>query len=441
MGNCGSTSNKRDTQQKTQPVNTVQNSRAQPKKEPLSQPQYKDEPKTLPLKIVVKEKGETILNGEFDREKKIEEIYSDLNLDPTRDYEVIYDGKPISLKLSSKIKDLFDTKVNTVELSVNYVGLDIADNCRVRYEETTNYIGTLLLDNPELFGLVIYDKNTQKATEFNYSFSSDHILKNFGAFSAFCNANNKIYLSGGEVQTSSSTAENLRHFVEINLETADRENIEVKQLPDLNEARTWHSMLYVPDSKIFIVGGTDSQTVEIYDILTQTIEVDSKMNEKRCECTLCLVNNSYLYVFCGFILHQSYLNSIERCNLRKKSRVWEMVDVEYENNITFNPSFFAVAYNKDNILLLGGNENADDKEKNYLVQIPQNNNSKIVISDYHSFDNVAGVYREKFFMPVNSSESVLIPLVSGDIKLLVMDEKTGQIEKKEYSTVEESDRY
>lgn len=440
MGNCGSSTNKRESQTKSNPANNPQYSRAQPSKGPGQSNPYREVPKYSPLKIVVKEKGETILNGEFDREKKIEEIYSDLNLDPTRDYEVIHDGKPISLKLSSKIKDLFDSQVNSVELTVNYIGLDIAENCRVRYEELTNYIGTLLLDNLDLFGLVVYDKSTQKATEYNYSFSSEHILKNFGAFSAFCNANNKIYLSGGEIQTSSSTAENLRYFVEINLETANRENVDVKQLPDLKEARTWHSMIFVPDSKIFIVGGIDSQTVEIYDILTNKIEVDSKMNEKRSECTLCLVNNSYLYAFCGFILHQSYLNSIERCNLRQKRRNWEMVDIECENNITFIPSFFAVAYHKDNLLLLGGNENAEEREKNYLIQIKKND-SKIVIKDYSSFGNVAGVYREKFFIPINSSESVLIPLVFADIKLLVMNEGTGQIEKKEYSNVEESERY
>ena len=105
------------------------------------------------------------------------------------------------------------------------------------------------------------------------------------------------------------------------LNTKDHE-IEPIKLKNLIEPRTWHSMIYVPPKYIFIVGGTNSNTVELYDIDNDEISIDSELCEQRNECTLCLVNNIYLYAFSGFILHHTFINSIERCNLRKELREW-----------------------------------------------------------------------------------------------------------------------
>ena len=315
MGNCNSTTNKRKTQTEPSAQAQPSKSRAQaPKEQPTNpksqQAQAQEEVKIKPLKVIAKEKGSIVFNGEFERDKKIEEIYKEY-LDPLRDYEISYNNKLLNINSSSKLRDIFNNNIDSVELTIEYIGLDISDNCRNSYESSTRYIGTLLLDTPEIFGLVVYNTSTQQTSTFNYSVNSDNMFSNFGIFSAFCNANNKIYLSGGEVQSANSNTEYSRHMVEINLETANRDTIEVNKLPDLNEARSWHSMIFVPDQKIFIVGGTDSQTVEVYDTVQHTISIDSKMTEKRNECTLCLINNTYLYAFCGFVLHQSYLNSIE----------------------------------------------------------------------------------------------------------------------------------
>ena len=445
MGNCNSTTNKRKNQ--TEPSNQAQpsKSRAQPPKEQPTQTntqpvRAQEETRIKPLKVIAKEKGNIIFNGEFERDKKIEEIYKEY-LDPLRDYEISYNNKLLNINSSSKLKDIFNNNIDSIELTIEYTGLDISDNCRNIYESSTRYIGSVLLDTPETFGLVVYNTSTQQTSPFTYSVNSDDILNNFGVFSAFCNANNKLYLSGGEIQSVNSTTEYTRYMVEINLETANRDTIEVTKLPDLNEARSWHSMIFIPDQKIFIVGGTDSQSVEVYDIEKHTMSMDSKMNEKRSECTLCLIDNTYLYAFCGFVLHQSFVNSIERCNLRRSKRTWEMVDIQYENNITFIPSFFAVSYYQDGLLLLGGNENTDEKEQNYVVKIPNTEKANIVISEYHSFDNVAGIYREKLFLPINQYESILLPLVSSNIRVLTMDERNGEITKREYNLAEDSDRY
>ena len=296
MGNCGSTTDKRKTQNGLTSQSQPSKSRAQPPKgqpvqSKLQQSQAQEEQKIKPLKVIAKEKGNTVFNGEFERDKKIEEIYKEY-LDPTRDYEISYNNKLLNINASSKLRDIFNNNIDSVELTIEYTGLDISDNCRNSYESSTRYIGTLQLGEQDTFGLVVYNTSTQQTSSFNYSIGADNVLSNFCIFSAFCNANNKLYLSGGEVQSADGNTEYTRYMVEINLETANKDTIEVNKLPDLNEARSWHSMIFVPDQKIFIVGGTDSQTVEVYDMSQNTINVDSKMNEKRSECTLCLINNT-----------------------------------------------------------------------------------------------------------------------------------------------------
>jgi hypothetical protein len=79
-------------------------------------------------------------------------------------------------------------------------------------------------------------------------------------------------------------------------------------------------MIFVPEKYIFIVRGS-TKTVELYDIEKNNLIKDSELNEMRSECTLCLVNNIYLYAFYGFILHKTFNCSVEKCNLRKSVRI------------------------------------------------------------------------------------------------------------------------
>ena len=148
----------------------------------------------------------------------------------------------------------------------------------------------------------------------------------------------------------------------IDLTKIDENTVVTQKLPNLIEARTWHSMIFIPNSYIFIVGGNGNKKVELYNIQENIINIDSELNDERCECSLCMVNNIYLYAFCGFLLHQTFNNTIERCNLRREKRKWEIVNYTLENNIQFNPFFFGVWYYNDNILLLGGNENPEEKK-------------------------------------------------------------------------------
>ena len=71
-------------------------------------------------------------------------------------------------------------------------------------------------------------------------------------------------------------------------------------------------MIYVPNKYIFIVGGSNTKSLQIYNMETNEIKKDCELNEYRNESTLYLVNDEYLYDFCGFIIHREYNTTIER---------------------------------------------------------------------------------------------------------------------------------
>ena len=62
-------------------------------------------------------------------------------------------------------------------------------------------------------------------------------------------------------------------------------------------------MIFIPKKYLFKVFGTNNKSLELFDKEKSEIKIDSYLNEARSECSLALVNNLYLYVFCGFLLH------------------------------------------------------------------------------------------------------------------------------------------
>ena len=117
-------------------------------------------------------------------------------------------------------------------------------------------------------------------------------------------------------------------------------------------------------------------------------------------------------------------------------RTWETVNYTLENNKTFNPSFFAVSYYKNDIILLGGNENAEERNKNYLYKVGE----KDSIEEYNYDVEYTSVFREKFFIPINSNVSVLLPLVSADVEVFFFNEEDGKVTKTMFKEESEEDK-
>jgi hypothetical protein len=186
-------------------------------------------------------------------------------------------------------------------------GLDIPDDIIQAYIENNKIIGNAIIDNPETFGIITYEANSNKISSYKYKSSDYSILNTFNNFTAYCNARNCLYFSGGENEQSNDldkTSLKYNDFLYIDLSTLTEDKLNVNELPNLIEARTWHSMIFVPNKYIFIIGGSNTRTVELYDIDEKKLTKDSELNEIRCESTLCLVNNSYL----SYYYKYRYLN-------------------------------------------------------------------------------------------------------------------------------------
>ena len=327
-----------------------------------------------------------------------------------------------------------------VKMKYIYKGLDITENAIQSYIENNTIIGNAILDNTETFGIITYDTNNKSLNSFSYKRSEYPELTYLTIFTAYCNAKNCLYFSGGEKEMSyenEEISEKYDEFFCLDLtELKNNENqLILNQIGKLNEPRTWHSMIYVPNKYIFIVGGSNTKSVELYDIEQKKLTKDSELNEIRCECTLCLVNNMYLYAFCGFIPQKDYNNSIERCNLFKENRSWEKIDTIERCKIKFNPSFFAISYYQNNdLILIGGNDQGEAERADYIYKIAKEENEKDEIEEY-KFDlqDKVSIFKDKLFVPTLDNKAINIPLIIADeIKVVIFDRENGEVNTNDF---------
>ena len=401
--------------------------------------------KSFTFKIKNEETNEEVTN-EIPINQSLQDLLNLIKLNPFGDYDIkLEDGtllnEDINTNINSLMSKLFNRNIPDI-INITYLakGLKLPQNLIEAYIETTPLIGSAILDNPELFGVITYEKRTSSLNSYYFKKKDNEDLCKFNSFTAYCNAKSKLYFSGGENEQTYDPDKTVAKYndffyIDLNEIKSNPEKISISELQNLNESRTWHSMIFVPNNYIFIVGGSNTKSVELYNMETNEIKIDCELNEVRGECTLCLVNDTFLYAFCGFLLHQEYNSSIEKCNLRKEKRSWEYVEYN-TNGIIFKPSFFGVSYFRDDqILLLRDSDNSDidqNNNANYVLKIGMENEPFDQIDEIKNGENnVTGVYREKFFIPVDNDKAVNIPLVVGeDIQIFILNMNTGEIEVK-----------
>ena len=361
-------------------------------------------------------------------------IKDNWNLNENYDYEIEFEnGQKIQNKQKDNevgeiLQNIFGKDIpEIINVKFLYKGLDLPENVVQTYIESNKIIGNAILDNSEKFGIITYDVKTNLISSYYYNIKDYPILNNINNFTAYCNAKGFLYFSGGESEITNDldkTSLKYNDFFSLDLTTLTNDKLEINELPNLNESRTWHSMIYVPNKYIFIVGGSNTKSVELYDIEEKKLTKDSELNEIRCECSLCLVNNMYLYAFFGFVLHQEYNNAIERCNLLKENRKWEYVNYEKSEGLDLKLSFFGISYFKDNeLLLIGGNDNDSEKRYDYKYIISQNEEEKDIIKEFNcelTENNV--VFRDKLFLPTGENSSINIPVFVGEnVKIFILE--------------------
>ena len=200
--------------------------------------------------------------------------------------------------------------------------------------------------------------------------------------------------------------------------------LNVKPLPKLLSERSWHNSIFIPNQYIFVISGLHNKSVDIFDIETNTWKTDSELNEIRCECSSCLINDTYLYVFCGFLHNFGFINSIERCNLRKEKHNWDVVNYYYNDNGTefFQPCFFPIVNDSNNncLYLLGNTENNskfyNEKNLSYLFEYGCKNKEKL--TNKKGDENLIGVFPEKYAFPINNEDCIIMTMNIGYVTTL-----------------------
>ena len=327
------------------------------------------------------------------------------------------------------IDDLLYTPFNqwhdvsrTLKIKLIRSGLNIPNEIRKYIARRTYLIGCMTFDKPNSFGLFLFNKMDNSTLSFEYSTNIYLQMRTVNQFSAYCNALNKLYISGGEFGNNQVTDS----FISIDLGEVQKNIFIPTQLCNLKRKRYWHSMIYIPEKYIFIVGGPNETNVELYDIDKNITTIDSQLNTERCEPSLILVNNKYLYSIFGFHLYESFIDTIERCNLHKKNRSWEMVEYKLSNTPKLERAFFGVSYVNNNIILISDKENENDLKPNYILSPGMGNNDTISDEGILNSRN-SRLFAEKFFIPFTENESINLAFKSGEPKIFVINNNSGAI--------------
>ena len=249
---------------------------------------------------------------------------------------------------------------------------------------------TILQPKINPFELIEYSsiKSRIKIIECPQDILFESNLNKFNKASAFCNSVNSLYISGGEISGKA-----INNFWIIN-----KNNYKIKKRK-LPVNKKYHSMLYISDNFIFIVGGDTLNTL-IYDIANEEFINWANMNKNNFQPGL-LISGDYVYSFTALNDINKNNNYFEKTNLTSKNPKWEIVYPKYENNVKLNSYFFGISKFYDgNILFVGG----EKTNPNYIYNPTEN---KLTISKGR---NTSIPFWDKTFYKISKKYNVCIPL-------------------------------
>ena len=352
-----------------------------------------------------------------------EEIFEKLNID----------DKTISDYLINKIKDttlmlMNNGKLNSSnneDIATSFKSQLIKFNIYVKYKSTFKHLSsnmeeyiinnTIFIGKPLInkLGYYIYKKNTSqlKVVKIPEDELSKIKIEFFSRISAYCNANNYLFIYEGTNMSNntftsrfikkSSVYFNNNIFIRINLINEEITIISIK-FP----RRVLHSMIFIPEKYIFIIGGKYKK--EIKDVLIYKIKEDNYSYEKYpyqlpyelLEPSLIMINNKYLYAF----ENSKEKFNVVKCNI---ANISPFEDIKIKNEKQIEQKFFGVVPKtiKNKIVFLGGqflNFSNNSTQKNYAFNF---NTNELIVTDinFENFD-----FMEKTFIPLEKNNYMQI---------------------------------
>ena len=350
-----------------------------------------------------------------------DDIYEKLNIDDKTisDYLInkIKDTTIMFMEVeklsSSNTNDTIKNYIKTFHIYIKYKSSykHLSSNMEEYIINNTIFIGKPILNE---LGYYIYKKNTSqlKIVKIENIEEINKIKINFfSRISSYCNANNYLFIYEGtnvanntftsRYTRKSSVLINNNKFIRINLI-----NEEIKIISIKFPRRILHSMIFVPEKYIFIIGGKYKK--ELKDVLIYKIKKDNYSYEKYphllpyelLEPSLVMVNNKYLYAF---------ENSKEKFNLVKCdiSTVSPFEDIKIKNDKSIGQKFFGIVpkLTKNRIVFLGGQYiklSNQISSKNFEFDLETNE----IIQSNINFENFDFI--EKTFIPIDKNNYMQI---------------------------------
>ena len=314
-----------------------------------------------------------------------------------------------NIMLSLNIEDLEDT-VNF--LGLNYCGssstcaktnldfLKIYVNYENRFKFLEENFEEFIIKNTHLIGkpqlnktrYYLFDKvmNQLRIIICNNDSIKKNKINKFSFLDNYCNALNHLYIYEGV----SSDTNQFSKFFNINL-VQNQITLISPKFPK----RFLHSMIFIPSSYIFIIGGKSTKEILTYEINEKNTSYDiypHQLPKELLEPSLISINNKYIY-----ILENSTISfNIFRLNIPDISPI-EPIEIKNKNSINVDQKFFGVVKNKNSILFLGGQK----------LNMNMNNNilEKKNCFEFH-YDTDKIVLSKREFSPTEFIEKTFIPL-------------------------------
>ena len=252
-------------------------------------------------------------------------------------------------------------------------------------------IGKPMLNSLRYYLYNKYAKNL-KLIKYNKEDIIKYKLKSFSSVDIYCNAKNCLY-----IYESMPINENINsnRFIKINL-VFNSINIISSEFPK----RLLHSMIFIPECYIFIIGGKKEKEVLLYEIKEQNNKYDKYpylLPYDLLEPSLIYLNNQYLYAF----ENSKMFFQILRVDLISISP-FENIELRNTKNIPINQKFFGVVRNKKSILFLGGEMMNKKDDEDFIKNCYEFHYdcNKLFFSkrEFKSFD-----FFEKTFIPIDDN--------------------------------------
>ena len=261
--------------------------------------------------------------------------------------------------------------------------------------QNNNEISYILRPKNNQFGIISFSVNSKeiKIEDFDKNIIDSNNLDKYNPeFSAYCNSNNTLFISGG----ADKKGKPLNDFLIINYNNSngDKGSYEIKNMKMPYEKKE-HSMLYNKlDDTIIIVGGNDKKCF-IYDIKSENF-YDLPETNDFCIKPALIIKNNYLYVFDSFERKKKFF---EKLNLEKIENFEKFSPKGYSLN---NNKFFGISEsnNADNIIFCGGERTGANT---ILYEIKKNNLLKTKGKD------ITCKLDDKTFHKINQNFNINIP--------------------------------